>query len=232
MHHLHMRRAARAARSPKHVDPICPGDGYDQQNWSPEDHRDVDGDDAEEAGPMTYISPGVDLLIKMNDLFLAIRKFNLRLSARKLYAYQDSVDYLGFTVDRHGIRMKDKYLQTIIDYPVPESVAICKNFLGICNYFASQAPFLQKYTAILYEAANRKNGRHGGLWCLDPEIEVPAFHCAKVCFLRSKGVGFPELDALQSRPFRSFSTRWLLDYPNLRLCLNLLSLTRSVIMSL
>ena len=64
---------------------------------------------------------------------------------------------------------------------------------------------MQKYTAILYEAANRKNGRHGGPWCLDPEIEVPAFHCAKVCFLRSKGVGFPDLDALQSRPFRLWS---------------------------
>ena len=64
------------------------------------------------------------------------------------------------------------------------------------------APFLQKYTAILYEAANRKNGKNGGPWCLDPDVEVPAFHFAKVCFLRSKGVGFPDLDDLQSRPFR------------------------------
>ena len=88
----HAQARTRAARSPNHVDPICPGDGDDQQKWSPEDHRDVDGDDAEEAGPMMHISPGVDLLIKMHDLFLAIKRFNLRLSARKLYAYRDSVD--------------------------------------------------------------------------------------------------------------------------------------------
>ena len=31
---------------------------------------------------------------------------------------------------------------------------------------------------------------------------MPAFHFAKVCFLRSKGVGFPDLDDLHSRPFR------------------------------
>ena len=78
----HAQARTRAARSPNHVDPICPGDGDDQQKWSPEDHRDVDGDDAEEAGPMMHISPGVDLLIKMHDLFLAIKRFNLRLSAR------------------------------------------------------------------------------------------------------------------------------------------------------
>ena len=197
--------AARAAQRHKHTGPICRNLDGGEQNISPEDHREENGDDDEEVGPMMYVSPGVDLFIKMHQLFLAIRRFNLRLSPRKLYAYRDSVDYLGFKIDRSGIKMKDKYLKTIINYPIPASAAICKNFLGICNYFASQAPFLQKYTAILYEAANRKNGRHGGPWRLDPEIELPAFHSAKVCFLRSKGVGFPELDALHCRPFRLWS---------------------------
>ena len=93
MHHLHMRRPARALREVLtmwilYVLAMV----MTNKKWSPEDHRDVDGDDAEEAGPMMHISPGVDLLIKMHDLFLAIKRFNLRLSARKLYAYRDSVD--------------------------------------------------------------------------------------------------------------------------------------------
>jgi hypothetical protein len=101
----------RAARSPNQdpMDPICPDHGDGKQNWSPEDHRDLDDDDERDAGPLMHISPGVDLLIKMHDLFLAIKRFNLRLSARKLYAYRDSVDYLGFHIARQGIRMKEQY---------------------------------------------------------------------------------------------------------------------------
>ena len=155
----------------------------------------------------TFISPGVDMLIKFHDMLKAIVGFNLRLSGGKLRMFSFCCDYLGFKISAEGIKMQPKYLSTITKYKIPKNPVTLKNFLGVCQYFASQAPALHRYTARLYEAANRKIEK-GKTWELSREEKLDFFH-AKLCFLRSDGLGFPDLSNLQENPLRlwnDFST--------------------------
>ena len=153
------------------------------------------------------ITPGMDLLIKFHDLLKAIAHFNLRLSGRKLRLFSVSCEYLGFEINAEGIKMQPKYLSTITKYKLPKSCSTLKNYLGVTQYFASQAPALHRYTARLYEAANRKVGK-GEVWSLTRQEKLDFFF-SKLCFLRSDGLGFPDLTNLQVNPLRlwnDFST--------------------------
>ena len=154
-----------------------------------------------------FVTPGIDLMIKFHDLLKAIVQFNLRLSGQKLKMFTSSCNYLGFEISSEGIKMQQKYLSTITKYKLPKNPATLKNYLGVTQYFASQAPALHRYTARLYDAANRKVEK-GEVWDLSREEKLDFFY-SKLCFLRSNGLGFPDLSNLQISPLRlwnDFST--------------------------
>ena len=164
-------------------------------------------DEGREEREQVWISPGIDLVIKFGDLLEAIKKFNLKLSGAKLDLLTETTDYLGFRISGEGIKMQPKYLETLAKYKVPKNSKILRNFLGFCQYFSSQAPALHRYTARLYEAANRPTGSNQQ-WKLSEE-EIRDFHKAKLCFLRSEGLGFPDFSDLDRSPLRlwnDFST--------------------------
>ena len=174
---------------------------HDEKNshkFSPLDQNFSDKEDDE--GPLKWITPGIDLLIKFKDLLQAIVKFGLKIAGSKLRLMASSVDYLGFRIGQEGIKMQPRYLSTLAKYEVPKSSTVLKNFLGYVQYFACQAPILHRYTARLYDAANRKMPA-GEAWSLNKE-EIEDFYRAKLCFLRSEGLGFPELSDLDQNPLR------------------------------
>ena len=154
----------------------------------------------EDEGRLVWITPGMDLLIKFRDLLEAIVKYGLKLSASKLKLMANTVNYLGFRIGCEGIKMQPGYLKTLASYSVPKNSSVLKNFLGFAQYFSCQAPVLHRYTARLYDAANRKVAP-GEVWALN-EQEIKDFYMAKLCFVRSEGLGFPDLSNLQSNPFR------------------------------
>ena len=167
------------------------------ETHSPEDRSGLDM--TAEIKEWVYVHENVDLLIKMRDFLKAVIRFNLRVSPRKVRAYATSLPYLGYQLSPDGIQMQSGYLDTILKYKVPRTKAQAKSFVGLIQYFSSITPHLARYTAPLYEALKRKEVN--GNWALT-ECEVQSFHKCKVAFLRSDGVGYIELGALEERPLR------------------------------
>ena len=159
-------------------------------------------DQDKETGIKVYIHENLDLAIKISDFLQAVIKFNLKLSPHKARIFVEHTDYLGYRLSKDGIKMQQGYLDTILGFKIPSSQHILKSYLGLVQYFAGITPHLARYTGTLYDALKReKKG-----WSLTLK-EIDFFHKSKVCFLRSKGVGYIELDALQDRPLRLF-TDW------------------------
>ena len=64
-----------------------------------------------------------------------LRDANLFANAKKCEFDKDEVEYLGFILGRHGLRMHPKKLSTIIDWPEPTSVKQLQSFLGFANFY-------------------------------------------------------------------------------------------------
>ena len=74
-----------------------------------------------------------------------LRDANLFANAKKCEFDKDEVEYLGFILGRHGLRMHPKKLSTIIDWPEPTSVKQLQSFLGFANFYRR---FIRDYAKI------------------------------------------------------------------------------------
>ena len=74
-----------------------------------------------------------------------LRDANLFANAKKCEFDKDEVEYLGFILGRHGLRMYPKKLSTIIDWPEPTSVKQLQSFLGFANFYRR---FIRDYAKI------------------------------------------------------------------------------------
>ena len=92
-------------------------------------------------GVLTYID---DVLVHTFDhesqlalleqTFLRLRKYNLKLNVAKSSFGALQVNYLGYTISGDGIAPGKEKLQAVRDFPVPTSVKQIREFVGLCNY--------------------------------------------------------------------------------------------------
>ena len=200
-------------------------------NRSPDDWSGLE-DNTRHSSPeweWKYITAAEDLLHK-TDLFLKqIIRFNLKISIPKVALFRSKIDFLGFELSQHRIKMKESLLQSILDFKVPTSIELTRHWLGIVGYFHNLIPFLTKYTAPLFEACTRHNkklsappgeteittetatpktnektsAKNGPFQLTD--FEVNCFFQIKSLFLKSNGVGYPRLDTLEHYPFKLYA---------------------------
>ncbi|KAG7304206.1 hypothetical protein JYU34_011144 [Plutella xylostella] len=64
----------------------------------------------------------------------------LRLKPDKCELFKDSVEYLGFVIDKHGLHKSDKKVEAIIQCKCPSNVSELKSFLGMVNYYRCFVP--------------------------------------------------------------------------------------------
>lgn len=60
--------------------------------------------------------------------------FDLRLNEFSRFG-ESSVEFLGFTISRNEVRVKESRVQSILDWPVPTSAAAVRTFLGLVNFY-------------------------------------------------------------------------------------------------
>lgn len=64
----------------------------------------------------------------------------LRLRPDKCELFRDSVEYLGFIIDKNGLHKSDKKVDAIINCKCPSNVSELKSFLGMVNYYRCFVP--------------------------------------------------------------------------------------------
>ena len=92
---------------------------------------------------LLFSSSMSDHLKTMEELLSRLAKAGLTLALPKCEFGQESLDFLGYTVDRNGIRPIQKKIAAIEKYPTPTSQKQVLAFLGCLNYYRASLPNLK-----------------------------------------------------------------------------------------
>ena len=81
-------------------------------------------------------------LATLEELFKRLSKAGLSINLSKCEFGKTSLDYLGFTIDRDGLRPIEKKVEAIQNFPKPTNQKQLLGFLGALNYYRSSLPSL------------------------------------------------------------------------------------------
>lgn len=85
-------------------------------------------------------------LVRLREVLSRLKEAGLKLQKDKCTFFQDSVTYLGYVIDKNGLRTCPRKVEAIAKAPRPTSVLEVKRFLGVVNYYRN---FIPKASAIL-----------------------------------------------------------------------------------
>ncbi|XP_045535455.1 uncharacterized protein K02A2.6-like [Papilio machaon] len=109
-----------------------------------------------------------------------LRDMGLTVKFDKCKFLQDSVKYLGFIINKDGLRPDPEKLEAISSAPTPENVTQLKSFLGLLNYYGR---FISNLSTILHPLHNLLKKGVGWKW--DSECKK-AFNEAKRSLLSER----------------------------------------------
>ena len=92
-----------------------------------------------------------DHMAKCESVMAALRTFGFTANTEKCLFAQTELDFLGHTVSREGIRMQEKKVSVMLNYPRPTSQKELLSFLALTSYYRK---FMSNYAhtaAPLYE---------------------------------------------------------------------------------
>lgn len=87
----------------------------------------------------------------LNTVLSTLQKNGFRLNKDKCVFLADSVSYLGYVIDKNGIRTDPEKIKAIKDLPNPTNVTELRSFLGVVNFYARFIKNLSTHLAPLYE---------------------------------------------------------------------------------
>ena len=76
----------------------------------------------------------------LQSVFDRLRQHDLRLKLKKCSFLQSETSYLGFIIDRDGIRPDPKKVDAIKPLPRPTCVREVRSFIGMCSYYRRFIP--------------------------------------------------------------------------------------------
>ncbi|RXN30206.1 Retrovirus-related Pol poly from transposon opus [Labeo rohita] len=76
-------------------------------------------------------------LAVLDQVMARLEKHGLRMKLAKRAFLQDSVEYLGYRMDEHGLHPTEDKVEAIINAPAPRNVSELRSFLGLLNYYGN-----------------------------------------------------------------------------------------------
>ncbi|KAK3548353.1 hypothetical protein QTP70_010714 [Hemibagrus guttatus] len=80
-----------------------------------------------------------------------LRDHNLFLKAEKCLFHQPTVQFLGYVIDHSGVRMDEKKVTAVRDWPTPTTVKELQRFLGFANFYRR---FIRGYSSVTSPLTN------------------------------------------------------------------------------
>ena len=115
---------------------------------------------------------------------------NLKLKPRKCHLFKRKIVYLGYLVDKEGIRPNPEATKLIRDLPEPTNVTAVQMFLGKANYYRKFIPRIAEIAHPLYEMVRNK-GKKSFLWEAEHQA---AFDQIKSILCSGQVMGHPRMD--------------------------------------
>lgn len=74
-------------------------------------------------------------MLKIEEVFLRLRKYNLKLSPSKCDLLRKEISYLGHKITDKGIKPDESLTSVVKNFPIPKSQKDVKSFLGLASYY-------------------------------------------------------------------------------------------------
>ncbi|KAL0171873.1 hypothetical protein M9458_032184, partial [Cirrhinus mrigala] len=117
-----------------------------------------------------------------------LREHQLYLKAEKCSFHQPSVHFLGYIIDRHGVRMDEGKVDAVISWPAPKSIKERQRFLGFANFYHR----FKGYSQITSSLTNLFKGHPKALiWTSEAST---AFQTMKQAFTQAPLLTHPDPD--------------------------------------
>lgn len=84
-------------------------------------------------------------LLLLNRVLDKLKSANLTVSFEKCKFFRNSIKYLGYVVDEHGLRTDPEKISAIVNFPTPTSAKEVKIFLGTCSWYRR---FIRNFSTI------------------------------------------------------------------------------------
>ena len=111
---------------------------------------------------MCHAKTHEEQLRALEQVFLRLRKYNLKLNLGKSVFGAAEVNYLGYTLTGDGISPGKEKLKAIQDFPAPTNIKKIREFIGLANYFRFLIPNFSLYanhlTALFKKNSEYKEG--------------------------------------------------------------------------
>ena len=129
---------------------------------------------------LVYSRDAEEHLEHLQKVFALLREHNLKAKAKKCEFFKQELKFLGHIVSGRGMRPDPKKVETVTQWPTPQSVFDVRAFLGLANYFRR---YIQGYARIalplngLLKGLDKKD-RKGKLmrWGRLPAAQVQQLH--------------------------------------------------------
>lgn len=127
-------------------------------------------------------------------LFERLDEYGVVINIEKCVFGQSDVQFLGYTIDKHGTRPLDSKVQSIRNFPQPSNNSQLKRFLGMLNYYRRFLPHAVQAQAPLLAClvGNKKNDKTLIDWT--PE-KLEAFNKCKNDLANAAILAHPSSDA-------------------------------------
>ena len=93
-----------------------------------------------------------EYLQRMEEMFLSLRKFRLKLNTSKCYILGKEFTYLGHVITAEGISADPKKIETVLRMPTPKNLKQLRFFLGKYNYYRKFIKHFNTQSAPLHDA--------------------------------------------------------------------------------
>ena len=84
---------------------------------------------------IVYGSSFSDQMENLKKVLQRIRWARLKLSPEKCILFQREVTYLGYIVNKNGVKVDARKLEAVAEWPIPRNVTEVKRFLGLASYY-------------------------------------------------------------------------------------------------
>lgn len=127
-------------------------------------------------------------------VFNRLKSANLTVNIDKCNFCLPSLKYLGFVVDRHGLRTDPDKVKAMLDYPVPKTATEVKRFIGMCSWYRR---FVKDYSTITAPVNALLKGRRKSQKVVWNEEADDAFRQIKQALVSAPILSSPDF----SKPF-------------------------------